>query len=71
VKLGRPENISLLMNLSWLEPKSLKVYVSSYIRKKLIINIEIIKLKSHAFDTLILVKNNIYSKYKSSEKNKF
>jgi hypothetical protein len=39
--------------------------------KKLIISIVIIKLKSHPFDPLILVKNNIYSKYKSSEKNKF
>jgi hypothetical protein len=39
--------------------------------KKLIISIVIIKLKSHPFDPLIIGKNNIYSKYKNSEKNKF
>jgi hypothetical protein len=35
VKLRRPENISLLMKVSWLELKSLKVHVSSNIRSKI------------------------------------
>jgi hypothetical protein len=35
VKLRRPENIPLLMEVSLLEPKSLRVYVSSYIRSKI------------------------------------
>jgi hypothetical protein len=58
------------MEVSWLEPISLIVYVSSNIRRK-IKSMLIIKLKIHPLGPLILVKNNIYSKYENSGKIKF
>jgi hypothetical protein len=59
------------MEVSWLKPISLVVYVSIKLEDKLIISMVIIKLKIHPFGPLTLVQNNIYRKYENSEKNKF